>query len=235
MAATGLMAHFFAASCIPLVSLQCRNRQGFIDSPSSFQALLNKALIRTDFARPLCNGLCFAAKCHPMIIAAIIALSLQVSPSTVVGAIWPVIINAVNRQTVWTDTHISEECREVRAPAITHRDAASAIGWIRTTVRIVATPFDFAPSVVSARMLMSVFSAMNLRDFDSEAAATIRTAAQKGRAGNNAFSPTYASTQPMMQAVARHTRQHGPSTERNAGEIDVARHDHLFYQRFGWL
>ena len=66
-------------------------------------------------------------------------------PAAVAGFVVPIDVNAIQRRSCWSRTHVSEECRKVVLPLLMHADASRAVRGVLRVVGIVATRLGVVP------------------------------------------------------------------------------------------
>lgn len=148
--------------------------------------------------------------------ALVVSLLMRGGPSAIVRRVRTVVVDAINRVTMWTWSHVAEESREVVTPLIANGDAPSTIPRIRSTAGPVAArlhrpPDSVQPCAFSSRLWFARGFGSSFRYlafFVGEAAATTRVVIAQARSCGHALVAAIAAASPSVHSVT--TRMANP-------------------------
>lgn len=156
------------------------SRDRALECPAALQALIEREPGNAGASRPRAQAHCLSVVRDRFRERAILALLKATRPSAVVGCVRAVAIDAVNRVfRGWAPAHVGQEVLERLAPAVTNRDASSAVAvvvlgvWIKATFAKV-TPRAIFRAAIRASAPVAMRLAARRRQFALEASARSR-------------------------------------------------------------
>lgn len=171
----GLLELIHARSC----------RQGALDGPSARQAMFDGGATQSSSLDPHTNRKPLAIELQQVIrrskcriaVAFVIGLFLKRGPTAILGCVWSVIVNAIERQAVRTRSHVFQELCEVGAPVFAHVDTTAAVVLIVLVRWIFAAIFRCRPNHIFERSSPfgrgAVRCETQSRDFAAQATAAL--------------------------------------------------------------
>lgn len=125
-------------------------QKGAFDGPAHFQTSLNPIRFDSEFSSPIGHALCPPVERKQSRSGVVSQLQSGTSPSTVVRRVWAVVVNAINRHTGWTRTHISKKVCEAVFPPLADGDSSRAVSYESITSRVEAPRFHVSPDPILA-------------------------------------------------------------------------------------
>lgn len=138
-----------------------------------------------------------------------VALVSEVGPAAITRFVIAATVDAVNRLSGRSRSHVAQKRREIIAPFVAHPDAECAIAWVTDIARIVTTVLCASPRFVFARRLFTFCVAcMTVPQprlcGGSQAATTLRLARAKSCSVNVVNCAAVATAQPIRVAGISH-------------------------------
>lgn len=178
----------------------------------------------------------FALESHEHIAAGVVVLRIPRRPSAIRRFVVTAWVNTIDRVIRWARTHVRQECQVVIAPAVTHRDAATAVELVVRGALGVTAALHAAPNRVLALLHASDYPAV--LDMPARAHRPLLTAARRRMSAQQVltvldrFGATRAATEPMRAIrsgwIGRSLKD-GQFTEDAAGQVGHGRLGHGHY------
>lgn len=124
--------------------------QSALNGPALSEAGVQRSTMDTNALSPRAHGKRLASERQESIDATVAQLRRVVGPSTVAWSVRTGSVDSIKRVSRWTRPHVAQELREVLAPIIGHRDAASAVVLEVVVPGVVATRLRGEPRAVLA-------------------------------------------------------------------------------------
>lgn len=129
-----------------------RNSQGSFYIPAKDKSLLNGSPRESKLSSPVSDTEALAVEVNQPDISLVVGLFKPGGPSAVFGAIWSVVIDAINRM-FWgrPQSHVSQKVWERVTPPVAHRNASGSVLMPRFVGHVLATGFQVNPAFVLRR------------------------------------------------------------------------------------
>lgn len=158
-------------------------------------------------------------------------------PATVLGRVWAIVVDAVQRMSGWARSHVGQEQIEA-LPAWTNHNAAATIIRIRR-ISWIATPLaHLLPSVELGMVVQAVDGQARRCLFQLEAVTAQRLPVAQVFAGHDSLCAAVAPTAPQglawspgVIAASWTAFQDSPATKSLSSDVDRAGHAYQFYHR----
>lgn len=114
-------------------------------APSTVKPSADSGCLDPALSRRLCDREAIAVYHNVSVPSRIVVLLHPARPSTVVWAIWTIVVDAVKRVTGRTLTHVHKELGKIIAPLVAHRDSSPPVARVVLQAHVVATLFRLRP------------------------------------------------------------------------------------------
>lgn len=191
-------------------------------SPSSAYSQARNFWVHAKCVSPLSGCLRDVVDGDEHAVRAISVLRRTVSPSTVLGRVGAVVVDAVQGVFVWAASHVGKERRKTLAPPVAHADAPAAVSGIGLIGRPRASVFGALPCHPFSASTFSASSvAVCQLAFAPVASTTPRSSSSQGADLDSSFCAAFASANPPRGVAAMRSRNGRPASELLAGNVDV--------------
>jgi hypothetical protein len=127
------------------------------------------------------------------------------SPTAIRLRIGPIIVNALERETIRSRPHVAQEVGKTLTPFVADVNASSAVVRVFLPVCRVAAPLHLRPRVHRRRIrkpVNGVPTALSGRYFTAEASAALRASRAEIGAGRHSLSPAFAAAKRLVSRAA---------------------------------
>lgn len=208
-------------------SLSTLNRcsEGAFNRPAFMQASDYINRTKAIANRPVGNTEGLAIYRHAPSSSGIATLLARLCPFAVASLVMAVVVDAFNRMTGWSRSHISQKSREIVYPFCTDGDTTSAVPRVLGIVWIQAAIFHALPRLIlnGSAARRAVLREALLRPFQIKAPATFRASRAQVVANHDGFSAALAAAIPhRLCALAGSLRcqsEHGEARENTTGQV----------------
>lgn len=208
------------------------NRHGHLWGQAAGQAVSDRPGREAEPFRGLTDGHRFAVHGEHPVRSEVALLCSRRSPATVARFVRALIVDAVQRMSLRTPTHVSKKRREVISPSITHRNSATAISLVIRGSRVVAPSLHCSPSRVLARAStwtihagLAVRTTTTPADVALQAAAAARPSGDKVLGQDSSGGTAIAATDPCRRATYLPSHSKNSETaESMTGQFNFWRH-----------
>lgn len=111
------------------------------------KSLVKSVALHPDFPGPLRNGQRLAAMRHKTVDAPVVHLLHSTRPTAIVGAVWAVVVDALDRLSIFRLTHVSQKIGEL-APLRGNRNTSSSVPIVMSASRVSAPLPHGQPSAI---------------------------------------------------------------------------------------
>lgn len=113
--------------------------KGLFSAPATTKAIADCTSRYTGDPRPLSNSQRLTIACQSVVSFFVVGLFVDRGPSTILGTIWAVGIDAVKGCSGWAFSHVGDEVGDRLQPALTDSNATPAIMRIGVCRRVIAS------------------------------------------------------------------------------------------------